>query len=102
MKVRLDFGPDVDVRVETDGDDNVIGVDITPRFASKSAQAILAYGAASNNQGNVLDRFALVVSGANGKITKKSRTAPVKALVDMTDEERRAAEKEVDGDEESS
>ena len=102
MKVRLDFGPDTKVEIETDGDDNVVGLIMEPRFATKSAQAVLAYGAATSEQGTVLDRFSLVASGANGKVTKKSRTAPVKALVDMTDDERRAAEKDADGDEESS
>lgn len=101
MKVQLDFGPDTKVAVEKDEAGEIVSITLEPKFASRSAQAVLAYGAAVNDHGSVLDRFSLVASGANGKVTKKSRTAPVKALVDMTDEERRASEKDDDGEESS-
>lgn len=94
MKVKLDFGPDVEVTVvEKDEKGNPLSISITPKFAKPSAHAVLAYGAATSDGGEKLDMFSLIVSGAVGKVLKRNRTKPAKALVDMTDAERKAAKK---------
>lgn len=90
MRVKLDLGPDTQAKVDTDESGNVVSITLEPRFASASAHTVLAYGASVTDSGAVLDRFSLGVSGASGKIVKKSRTTPVKALVDMSDEERQS------------
>lgn len=88
MRVKLDVSPDSDIKVEKDEAGNVLFVEFEPFFGRKTGQAILAYGAAVNDNGVVLDRFALAVSGANGKVSKTGRAEPVKAAADLITEKR--------------
>ena len=67
-----------------------LAIVFSPLFAARNGTAVLAYGVATSDSNKTLDRFSLLVSGQNGKVTKKSRTGSVKALCDLTDEERRA------------
>lgn len=97
MKVRLDLSPDADVEIEYAEDGKTpLAIVFNPLFASRNGTAILAYGVAESDTSRTLDRFSLLVSGQNGKVTKKSRTGFVKALCDLTDEERKAFKDEGD------
>lgn len=82
MKVKLDISPDSDIKVETDEAGNVLSVTFEPFFGKRNGQAILTYGAVINDNGVVLDRFALSVSASTGKISKSGRAEPVKAAAD--------------------
>lgn len=91
MRVKLDVSPDSDIKVEKDEQGNVLSVEFEPFFGRKTAQAVLAYGAAINDNGVVLDRFALTVSGANGKVSKTGRAEPVKSAADLIEDTKTAA-----------
>lgn len=82
MKIKLELGPDVDVKVETDEDGNPIGITLSPVFTKRNGQVVLAFVAATTDGGKQLDRFALTVSGVTGKVSKSDRTEIVKAAVD--------------------
>lgn len=92
MRVILEISPDADIKVEKDEDGNVISIEFVPLFAGRNASAVLAYGVAKTDTGNTLDRFSLVVSGQNGRVTKKSRTGAVKAAVDEAEAARKPGE----------
>ena len=91
MKIKIDFGPDTDVLIEYDEKGEPIALVLTPKFSGRSAKTVVGYGISATDSGKVLDRFALLVSGANGRLIKKNRTSPVKALVDMTEGEAKPA-----------
>lgn len=82
MKVKLEVSPDSDIRVETDAEGNILFIEFEPFFTKKKGSVVLTYGTATNNNGAVLDRFALAVSGSNGRVTKTCRDTPVLAAVD--------------------
>lgn len=104
MRVRLDVSPESKIEVITDDQERVLAVVFTPLFTGQAKTAVLAYGNAESDHGKSLDQFSLLVSGKTGTVAKKSRTKPVKAVVDMSDEERRnlqaAAEERDKGEEE--
>ena len=91
MKIRLEIGPDTDVEVEEDKDGNIKAIVFKPLFASQKAPATIAYGVTESEQGTVLDRFSLSVSGATGNMKKNSRRETVKAFADLSDTERQTA-----------
>lgn len=82
MRVKLEIGPDTDVKVEQDDTGAVLSIEFNPAFAKRNGSAIIAYGVATSDSNKVLDRFALTVSGTNGKVAKSSRSESVKAAVD--------------------
>lgn len=90
MKVRLELGRDCSVY----SPDDMTTIIFTPNFLSPKGQCVIGYGEAINDKDEVIDTFDLIVSASTGKVTKKSRTKPVKAFVDMTDEERKAAKED--------
>ncbi len=93
MKIRLEIGPDCDVEVEKDDAGNPIAVLLTPVFSKKTGQVVVAFGVAKSDAGRQLDRFALTVSGATGKVSKTGRSEPVKAAVDDEEKAGKAADK---------
>lgn len=99
MKVRFDLSPDADVEIEYAEDRKTpLAIVFSPLFATRNGAAVLAYGVAESDTNKILDRFSLLVSGANGKVTKKSRTGAVKATCDLSDEERKALKDENDSE----
>jgi hypothetical protein len=87
MKVKLDVSPDAEMKVIKDNDDNIISIEFEPFFGKKNGGAVLAYGEVINDNNVCLDRFALSVSGATGKVAKTGRAEPVKAAADeLTDD----------------
>jgi len=61
-----------------------------PEFTTPKGQLVLGYCTVYNDDGTKLDSFELVASGATGKVTKRTRSKPAKAWVDMTEDERKA------------
>jgi len=94
VKVKLELGPDVEVVVENDENGNPVSIELTPVFSKKNGQVVLAFGVAKTDGGKQLDRFALTVSGATGKVNKTGRTASVESAVD--EEDKKAAGKPAD------
>lgn len=90
MKVTLQFPGNVitSTTVAADGK-SVLSIELTPQFAGRADLADLATIEVVNDHGKVLDSSLLKVSGASGKLGRKGRE-PVKAIADMTDEERSA------------
>lgn len=85
MKIKLEIGPDCDVKVENDDQGNPVAIELTPVFTKKNGQVVVAFGVSKTDGGKQLDRFALSVSGATGKVSKTDRKEPVKAAVDEGD-----------------
>lgn len=102
MKIRLEVSPEAEIEIEKDEDGNPIAVVFTPLFTSRQGTAIMAYGEATSDQDQTLDSFSLVVSGTNGKISKKNRRKAVTALVDLPESERGKTDDEEEEDEEES
>ena len=99
MNIRLEVSPEADIEVEKDEDGNTIAILFKPLFTSRQGTAIVAYGVAETDQGSVLDSFSLVVSGTNGKVSKKNRRKAVTALVDLPESERGTVVKDDEDDE---
>jgi hypothetical protein len=86
VKIRLEFGVDVeDIEIEKADDGTIVAVTMTPQFATKNSLAAVATVEAATDKGTIKDRFALVVSGQTGKVTKKGKSETVTAAVDEDD-----------------
>lgn len=83
MKIRLSLTPEADLDLIKDGD-KIVGIELTPIWSSAKGGAVLVYGEAKTDQGEVLERFSLNASGDTGKIVKRTRAtkARVTAKVD--------------------
>lgn len=83
MKIRLNLTPEADFEIIKDGD-KVVGIELTPVWSSAKGGAVIVYGEAKTDQGEVLERFSLNASGDTGKIVKRTRAtkARVTAKID--------------------
>ncbi len=77
MQIRLDFPPGTIVEPITDTENVLVGVNLTPYFASKRSTATVAKGKSVSARNTTIDEFHLTVSGTTGHLRKQTRTAPV-------------------------
>ena len=99
MKIRIIPNPASDVTVHLTNGDTLDGeiesIEIHPRFRKRSAVARFAQGQAVTDLDDIVDEFDLTVSGTTGRVNRGTPKAPasVKALIDMTEDERTEAAK---------
>lgn len=81
MKIRMEVAPDSKVTAVMAGD-RVVALEFEPLFSSSEGTAVLMYGDSKTNEGDPIEEFSLMVSGASGKVGKRVRSQKVVAKID--------------------
>lgn len=75
MDIKLDFPEEAGVvEIIKDGDDNITGIRLRPKFATARGSACLANVSVKSGLGKVLETSRLLVSGVTGQLRKTGKT----------------------------
>lgn len=86
MKLVLDTTPEVEM-IETTETAGGLSLALAPLFRSPNGKANVLYGQIKSDAGVVLNKFALTISGTDGKPVLRVFRATTKAAVDVVKNE---------------